>query len=173
MTLERPSEEKSVLSICPPTATNRFPVHAMDCRLSVIPEVLLVQMIPSGEVRTTPEFPTAASCPAPCPWPVQTIAFKHVVVPEFLIVHVSPSGDVHRAPFSPTATSCPPDPDDEPVQTTASSLLEIPDVFIVHAAPTGFFEKVALTIQSTFMMAVSDVSLESAFEKSPPHASSR
>src|SRR5882762_3246339 len=57
----------------------------------VTPLVRLVQVMPSGEVRTVPLTPTATNC---------------------IPVHVTPSGEVKMSAKSPTTTNC------DPVQVT-------------------------------------------------------
>jgi hypothetical protein len=63
------------------------------------PEFLDVQLIPSGEVRISPEPPTATNCA-----PVQTIELMlGFGIPAFRVVQTIPSGEVAITP-NPAAT---------------------------------------------------------------------
>ena len=69
-------------------------------RLFEVPEVLEVQVVPSGEVRIVPERPTTTKVLFPYAPP---LSFS--VVPEVLEVHVVPSDEVRIVPLSPTPTN--------------------------------------------------------------------
>ena len=61
----------------------------MSSRLFVVPEVLEVHVVPSGEVRMVPEVPTATNIPFP-----EAIPQICSDVPEVLEVQVIPSEEV-------------------------------------------------------------------------------
>ena len=69
-------------------------------RFSVVPEVLEVQVVPSVEVRTVPNFPTTTKVLLPNLTPL-----RFSVVPEVLKVHVVPSIEVRIVPLFPTVTN--------------------------------------------------------------------
>ena len=58
-----PSGEVRMAELAPvnPTATNWFPVQVMENRMLFNPEFLLVQDIPSGEVKTVLPYPPTAT----------------------------------------------------------------------------------------------------------------
>jgi hypothetical protein len=78
---------------------------------AVVPEVWVVQVTPSGEVRIVPLGerldplnPTATNCV-----PDQVTLLRPFVVPEIRVVHATPSGEVRIVPEAPTATNFVPD----------------------------------------------------------------
>jgi len=64
-----------------------------------VPEVLLVQEVPSGEVRMVPELPSVTKSPFP---EVTPLRYSHF--PEVLLVHEIPSEEVRIVPEFPTDT---------------------------------------------------------------------
>ena len=46
----------------PPTATRNSPLHARSKRCCLVPEDLVVHLIPSGELTMHPSHPTATNC---------------------------------------------------------------------------------------------------------------
>jgi len=64
------------------------------------PEVLSVQVIPSGEVRMVPKKPTVTKSPFP-----EVTPLRYFDVPEVLLVHEVPSGEVMMVPEFPTPTN--------------------------------------------------------------------
>src|SRR2546429_25874 len=68
---------------------------------SKIPEVRLVQIMPSGEVKMLVP-PTATNRPLPYVTP-----FRSICVPELAAIHVTASDEVRTRPASPTATKEP------------------------------------------------------------------
>ena len=68
-----------------------------------VPEVLSVQVIPSGEVRMVPKKPTVTKSPFP-----EVTPLRYFDVPEVLLVHEFPSGEVRIIPERlPTVTKSP------------------------------------------------------------------
>ena len=65
-----------------------------------VPEVLLVQVVPSEEVRMVPDLPTVTKSPFPKVTPLRS-----TFVPEVLEVHVVPSDEVRMVPDLPTVTN--------------------------------------------------------------------
>jgi hypothetical protein len=67
-------------------------------RLSEVPEVCAVQVVPSVEVSTVPEKPTTTKVLLP-----YATALRLFEVPEVCVVHVVPSDEVSKVPEAPTA----------------------------------------------------------------------
>ena len=95
------------LLLIPPTARNWPFAHVAEYKSRVVPELLLVQCCPSGDVSTVPFSPTAIRVA-----PVQITDFRPLAVPALTLDQYIPSGDVIIVPESPTATI------EEPVQAT-------------------------------------------------------
>src|SRR5262249_29662693 len=84
-----------------PTATRPWPDQATDSRLSLVPDVAGVHVVPSGEVAIPPRRPTATSRD-----PVQTTSVKLSLVVAMMVGdHSLPSVERNAPPSSQTATN--------------------------------------------------------------------
>src|SRR6266513_671315 len=122
------SGELMIVLVPAPTATYIVPLvfEATPAKPLVTPLVRLVQVIPSGEVRTVPLTPTATNC-----IPDQVRPASKFVVPDVRAVHVAPSGEVRMVPVAPTATMILGD------AATACRSLELVVLRAVQVTPSG------------------------------------
>ena len=90
------------------------------------PLVLVVQVVPSGDVVNAPESPTAIHPP------FHATPLKVPPTPDVRLVQVVPSGEVNRLPLPPTVTKRP-----FPYPTSIISVAPNPDVLEVQVVPSG------------------------------------
>ncbi len=132
----------------PLTAINWAPSQKTPRSLSVVPEVWLVQLVPSELVRIVPPSPTVINC---VPFHITS---NRLVVPrlgtEGADQLTAPSLLLNKAPLSPTVTAT------EPLPDTALSALLIPDVRAVQLTASRLV-KISPFIPTTINCAPSQV----------------